>query len=248
MIRGIYISASGMLAAQTRLDVAAHNVANANTTGYRRQMVTFAPLLEAAVWRHGARPEPIGRAGLGTVPVALVTEFSGGPLTETGCSGDLALDGEGFFTVDRGGEQLYTRNGSFLVDEHGNLVTRAGDPVLGEQGPIHVGEPGFLVTPDGRVISAAGEEAGRLLLTALVGGDGSFERTADGYLIADSSRTQPARDVQVRQGFLEGANASLAEEMVDILTAARAYAANQRLIRIHDGLLEKAVNQVAAVR
>jgi|Deesub1362A_J573_1020465.scaffolds.fasta_scaffold00029_28 flagellar basal-body rod protein FlgG len=248
MIRGVYISASGMLAAQAWLDTVAHNVANVNTTGYRRQAVTFAPYLQAAVLRHEKGLWPIGRTGLGVKTEALVTDLSVGPMTETGRSADLALDGDGFFTVEREGGLLYTRAGSFTVNEDGYLVTRAGDPVLGEHGPLYVGDSNFTVTPDGRVLSSAGEELDRLLLTTLPGGEKGFARTPDGYLVVGAGETEPTPDTRVRQGFLEGANVNLAEEMVDLLVAARTYTANQRLVRTHDALAEKAINQVGALR
>lgn len=247
MIRGIYSAASGMLAGQTRLDTVAHNVANVNTTGYRRQEVTFAPLLQTELWRHGKDLAFIGRSSLGVKAAALVTDLSAGPVTETGCATDLALDGEGFFTVERDGEFLYTRVGSFTVSADGYLVTRAGDPVLGMQGPLPVGDPHFTVTPDGQVITSDGVELDRLLLTALPGGEG-LERTREGYLAADREETQPAQATRVLQGYLEGANVSLATEMVGLLLAARIYAANQRLVRTHDALVEKAINQIGVLR
>lgn len=247
MIRGLYISASGMLAGQTRLDTVAHNTANLNTTGYRRQEAAFAPCLETAVLRHGARLEAIGRAGLGVTPVALVTDLSGGPVDHTSRSADLALEGDGFFTVERGGEFLYTRSGSFTVDAGGRLVSRSGDPVMGEQGVLEVGDPNFTVTGDGRVLSAAGEELDRLRLAAFADGE-RLTRTADGYLAAGEGQTVPVRHARVFQGFLEGANTNLAEEMVELTVAARTYAANQRMLRTHDTLLEKAINQVGVLR
>lgn len=247
MIRGVYISASGMLAGQTRTDVVAHNLANVNTTGYRRQEVFFAPYLQTAVLRHEAQLQPIGRTGLGTIPVALVTDLSGGPMVETGRSADLALDGDGFFTVEREGRLLYTRAGSFLVDNLGDLVTRSGDPVLGEYGPLNVGSPDFTVTSEGRVISSTGEDLDRLFLAALPDGE-TLTRTVDGYLVAENGETEPAQATRVRQGFLEGANVRLADEMVGLLVAARAYTANQRLVQTHDTLTEKAINQVGVLR
>jgi len=247
MIRGIYTSASGMLAGQTRMDTVAHNVANVNTAGYRRQELVFAPFLRTEVLRHGKTLTPIGQSGLGVAAAAHITDLSGGPVVQTGYGTDLALDGDGFFTVERDGGLLYTRAGAFAVAGDGYLVTRAGDPVLGEHGPLHVGDADFSVTTDGRVITSAGAAVDRLRLTALPGGAG-LSRTHDGYLAADPGETQPAVSTRVRQGHLEGANVNLAEEMVGLLTAARIYAANQRLVRTHDALAEKAVTQVGVLR
>ncbi|ACA60238.1 flagellar hook-basal body protein [Candidatus Desulforudis audaxviator] len=246
MIRGVYTAASGMLAGQTRLDAVAHNIANVNTTGFRRQVPVFAPYLQTAVGRHEKRVTPIGTTSLGTVPTALVTDLTGGPVVQTGRTMDLALEGEGFFTVEREGQQLYTRAGSFKVDASGILVTRAGDPVLGERGPLKVGHDGFTVSADGRVFSSTGEELDRLRLTALPGRE-TWVRTPDGYLMTGEA-TAPAINTRVHQGYLEGSNVHLAVELVDLLLASRLYAANQRVARTQDTLVEKAINQVGALR
>lgn len=248
MIRGIYTAASGMLAGQTRLDAAAHNIANVNTTGFRRQVPAFAPYLQTMVGRHEKRVTLIGATSLGTVPAALVTDLTGGPVAQTGRAMDLALEGEGFFTVEREGQQLYTRAGSFRVNADGVLVTRAHDPVLGERGPLKVGHDGFTVSADGRVFSIAGEELDRLQLTVLPGRE-ALTRTPDGYLTAGQALDPlPATNTRVHQGFLEGSNVDLAVELVDLLLASRLYAANQRVARTQDALVEKAINQVGALR
>lgn len=246
MIRGMYTAASGMLAGQTRLDAVAHNVANVNTTGFKRQELRFAPYLHAVVHRHAARTVPIGATSLGTVPAAVVTDLAAGPMAQTGRTMDLALEGEGFFTVQREGRPLYTRAGSFTVDQSGILVTRVGDPVLGERGPLKVGESNFTVSSDGRVFSSAGEELDRLRLTALPGRE-ALARTPDGYLMTGEA-TVPALNTKVWQGHLESSNVQLAEELVDLLLASRLYAANQRVVRTQDTLVEKVINQVGALR
>ncbi|MEW6540737.1 MAG: flagellar hook-basal body protein [Bacillota bacterium] len=245
MIRGIYTAASGMLAGQTRLDTVAHNVANVNTTGFRRQQPAFAPFLQAAVMRHD-QGLPLGVTSLGAVPKALVTDPAAGPETQTGRTMDLALEGEGFFTVERDGRYLYTRAGSFKVDASGNLVTPAHDQVLGESGPLRVKNGDFTVSADGRVFLSTGEELDRLRLTALPGRE-ALTRTPDGFLVTEAA-TVPAVNTRVHQGFLEGSNVNLAVEMVELLLASRLYAANQRAVRTHDTLAEKAVSQVGALR
>lgn len=246
MIRGIYTAASGMLAGQAQLDTVAHNVANVNTAGFRRRQPVFTPCLEAVVMRLEQGAVPLGVTSLGTVPATFVTDLAAGPLNQTGNPLDLALEGEGFFTVERDGRQLNTRAGSFKVNASGVLVTPAGDPVLGEHGPLNVGNGKFTVSVDGRVFSATGEELDRLRLTALPGREG-LTRTPDGYLISEEE-TVPAANTRVHQGFLDGSNVQPAVEMVDLLLASRMYAANQRVVHVHDKLAEKAINQVGALR
>lgn len=246
MIRGIYTAASGMFAGQTRLDTVAHNVANVNTTGFRRQQPVFAPFLQAAVMRQDRELVPLGVTSLGAMPKALVTDLAAGPVTQTGRTMDLALEGEGFFTVERDGRYLYTRAGSFKVDASGNLATSAGDQVLGEGGPLAVTNGDFTVSADGRVFLSTGEELGRLRLTALPGRE-ALTRTPDGFLVTEAA-TVPATDTRVHQGFLEGSNVNLAVELVELLLASRLYAANQRVARTHDALAEKAVSQVGVLR
>ena len=171
MVRGVYTAASGMVAQQHRLDALANNIANANTTGYKRDVAVhkaFPELLlrrtgdEASVrWplrstpRGSIGPAPVvGRLGTGVEQNEVFTIFEQGSLQGTENPLDMALEGEGFFVVDTPNGSRYTRDGSFTIGPEGVLVTSQGYPVLGEDGlPIAVKANNLVIDQAGRVFA-----------------------------------------------------------------------------------------------
>ncbi|MCL2193064.1 MAG: flagellar basal-body rod protein FlgF [Treponema sp.] len=168
MIRGWFTAASGMRAQQWRLDAVANNLANVNTSGFKREVAAFKAFPELLIRRmedDGVRLNPfgssdsapiVGRMGTGVELNELFTNFDQGPLRETFSDFDFALDGRGFFVVETPWGERYTRNGTFQLGREGLLVTKEGFPVLGENGPISVKANNFRVDQEGRVwINAA---------------------------------------------------------------------------------------------
>lgn len=143
MMRALWTGASGMIAQQTSLDNIANNLANVNTTGYKREQTEFQSLLysklQTRVTDHEGNPKPvIGQVGLGVRVASIVSNFTQGSLTETGRWLDAAIDGEGFYSVRRpDGTVGYTRNGSFKLGMNGTtimLCSADGYPVLDTEG------------------------------------------------------------------------------------------------------------------
>jgi flagellar basal-body rod protein FlgF len=161
MNNGIYAASTGLLARTQELDLAANNLANANTTGYRGEHVSFHSQLMTAASNVSTRA--VATFGVLGSPR---TDFSQGSLEQTGNPLDLALEGSGFFTVQSpdGGVQ-YTRNGNFHLTADGELVTAQGLAVLGSQGPITLPPGEVAIGPSG-VISVNGDEAGELRLAS----------------------------------------------------------------------------------
>ena len=168
MLRGWYTSASGMKAQQFRLDAVANNLANVDTTAYKRDVAAFKSFPELLIRRmddDGVYKHPfgsadaapiIGKMGMGVELNELYTSFDQGAPKETSSDFDVALDGKGFFAVSTPWGERYTRNGSFILGMEGFLETKEGYPVMGENGPIRVKENNFLIDKEGRVwINAA---------------------------------------------------------------------------------------------
>ncbi len=164
----MYTGASGMQVQQERLDALSNNLANVDTTGYKRDQPiqkAFPELLIRRLADDGVRQFPVasfpvgsfdvapvvGRVGTGVETNEFFTVFSQGGLRETGNPFDIALEGDGFFVVDTPYGERYTRNGSFLLGPEGLLVTKQGYPVLGENGPIQIKLNNFYVDEDGVV-------------------------------------------------------------------------------------------------
>ncbi|WP_461255299.1 flagellar hook-basal body protein [Treponema sp. R80B11-R83G3] len=168
MIRGWYTGASGMRAQQWRLDAVANNLANVDTTGYKKDVASFKAFPELLLRRmddDGVHLQPfgsadaapiVGKLGTGVELNELFTVFTQGAPKETQSDFDLMLEGKGFFSVATPYGERYTRNGTFVLGKEGYLETKDGFPVLGENGPIRVKANNFKVDNEGRVwINAA---------------------------------------------------------------------------------------------
>ena len=242
MERGLFIAASGMLAAQIRQDVIANNLANATNPGFKGDVAVshaFDDMLLDQV-RTGKR---IGPLSTGTRVTEIATDASQGSLRSTRNPLDVAVGGPGWLSVATPAGVAYTRNGALTVDAQGRMVTAQGDPVLGTDGqPLVVGGGEVAIDRQGRV-SSAGRAVGQLALTALV---------------PDSLRKQGANYVRgtvdpgvapgtIAQGYLESSNVNAVRQMVDLITNMRTYEANQKVIRALDDTLGGAANQVGKV-
>ena len=279
MIRGWYTGASGMRAQQWRLDAVANNLANVDTDGYKRDVAVFKAFPELLIRRQdddvvylhpfgSADAAPIiGKMGTGVELNELFTNFDQGALKETSSDFDLALDGEGFFTVATPWGERYTRNGSFILGMEGFLETKEGYPVLGENGPIRVKANNFQVDKDGRVwVNAAypdepellvGREANQWEDTVLLDTLKIVEFDLDRYLekqgsslYRESETSGPAMIMpegqrpKVIQGFIEASNVDPVKEMVQMIEVNRAYEANQKVIQTEEAALGTLINQV----
>lgn len=261
MIRGIYTSATGMQTEARRLDVVANNLANANTTGYKRDTLIQSGFQEMIVQRlddrndqsgQHALPTPVGRVGFGVRQDTAVTRLSDGALRHTGSPLDVALVGDGFFAVRTPLGVRYTRDGSFRQDARGRLVTQAGYEVLVNGRPV--GEPGsqINITEDG-IVRINGNAAGTLQITSnraagnlRKAGANLWATDGEGGQLSVPAQTKgaPGDPYQLRVGFLEAANVDPVHEMVEMIAAMRSYEANQKAVQAQDQTLEKAVNEV----
>jgi flagellar hook protein FlgE len=138
MMRSMFSAISGLRSHQSMMDVVGNNIANVNTTGFKSSGVVFQDILSQSLYGAGAPGTAIGgtnpaQVGLGSRLAAVTTNFSQGALQRTGRSTDFAIQGDGFFVVSSGGQQLYTRAGAFSVDANGNLVTQDGGLIQGWQ-------------------------------------------------------------------------------------------------------------------
>lgn len=249
MLRGLYIAGAGMDANRTRAEALSANLANLATPGYKRETVAFAPFLNHALVRGRDAGMEIGRSDYGVAVDHFAPDLAPGPLRFTGRPTDVALAGDGFFTVETsdGEAEAYTRGGEFNVDAEGYLATAAGDRVLGEGGAIQV-TGSFSVDAAGNVRDATGEILDRLRVT-VVDDPAALAKGGDNRFVAvDPSAVSDTEDFQVRTGVLEGANVDLANEMAEMVKVTRAYEAAQRLVRAHDQLAERAISQVGSVR
>jgi len=269
VLRGLYTSASGMLAEQVRVDVLSNNLANVQTAGFKRQTVVQSAFPEMLLRRvydpvpvsggvapagasgqaTGALYDPrpvIGRLGTGTYVDGTYSDLSPGALRYTGNPLDLALEGPGFFTVETPAGVRFTRDGRFTLDAGGWLVTLEGYRVLGEAGPIRVQGRDVQVTENGEVW-VDGAPAGVLALRNFADPQGLVREGSSLWAATDwSGAPQPAA-ARVHAGHLEVSNVNVVTAMVELIAAYRSYEANQRVIQAYDQTLGKAVNELGRV-
>lgn len=231
MIKGIYITASGMLARELVQEVLANNMANVGTVGFKRDRVLFRGVLEGTYGPEGV--------------LRVRTDHSQGPLVRTGGPLDLAIQGRGFFAVRTPEGVRYTRDGHFSLDEEGTLVTADGYPVLGEGGALELDLGGAVSFGEDGTVKVGDVVLGKLRVEDF--DDLGALRKVGGGLFAADVEGRPAEDFRIRQGFLEGANVSPMAEMVRMIANYRAYEAEQRALLAQDETLKKAVNEVGRV-
>lgn len=259
MLRSLYTAASGMLANQLSVDSISNNLANVNTSGYKKSRVEFQDLLYQTMVEPGGTtsegtrlPESL-QVGLGVKSVGNPRNFAQGNLTQTGNPWDVAIQGEGFFQVRMPDQTTaYTRDGSFKVNADGFLVTANGyytEPQI--QVPANSSNP--TVGPDGRVtVVLQGEsdptEIGQMEIAQFVNASGLRsvgqnlyqETEASGRSVVGTPGENGSGSLATQ--YLESSNVQLVEEMVNLIIAQRAYEISSKAVTTSDTMLQTANN------
>jgi len=259
MIRALYTSATGMNAQETNIDVIANNLANVNTTGFKKGRAEFQDLMYQYTVEPGAptsqsTQNPSGvQVGLGVRTAAVQKVFAQGDLTSTSNQLDVAVEGDGFFQIQKpDGTTAYTRTGSFQLDSAGNVVTAEGFPLtpgvtvpsdalaitIGQDGTVSVRQPGSPTPANVGQITGV-RFANNAGLRAI--GKNLYEETgSSGPPIGGTFGENGFGTLS--QGFLESSNVSVVEQVVSMITAQRAYEANSKGIQTSDDMLSQAIN------
>lgn len=260
MIRALYTAATGMQAQETNIDVIANNLANVNTTGFKKARADFQDLMYQYALEPGSPTSSAGtqnpsgiQVGLGVKTAAVQRMFSQGDLTSTNNQLDVAIEGDGFFQIQMpDGSITYTRSGAFQLDQNGQMVTADGyvlDPAItipqdavsisiGQDGSVNVKTPG---TTDPQQIGQ---------ITAVRFPNNAGLKSIGKNLFEESgSSGTPSTGIfgedgvgRLSQGFLESSNVSVVEQVVNMITAQRAYEASSKGIQTADDMLNQAIN------
>jgi len=241
MIRGLYTSGLGMMKETKRLDVIANNLANANTNGFKTNGTVngnFSEMLEKVQMGKSE----LDMANYTPDVVSVYTDFTQGSLVSTSNDTDFAImnDDNSFFEVETDtGENYYTRNGAFLINKEGFLVTSDNYKVLGENGYIQTNTYGDIVlSPSGQITDENGNLLGKLSIRSFENPQ-SLERMGNTYLRMTDTSTYREFQGEVKQNFLEASNVNTVNEMVNMIEVTRAYEANQKVLQANDELLAK---------
>ncbi len=255
MIRSLWISKSGLEAQQTQMDTISNNLANVNTTGFKRSRTQFEDMLYQTMRQpQGKAPEATGGSGLqvgsGSRPVATDRIFSQGTLQQTGNTYDMAIEGEGFFTVLLpNGSIAYSRDGGFHVNAQGQVVNANGYAL---QPPINIpnNATSVEIASDGMVtVKQPGSDepvqVGAIQLASFINPAGLESKGSNLYGETLASGT-PRFNVpgtngtgEVRQGTLEASNVNVVEELVNMIQTQRAFEINSKAVTASDQMLQK---------
>lgn len=242
-----------MEAQQLQLNTISNNLANSNTIGYKRAKIEFQDMLYQRAREAGAQsgdgnqlPSNI-EMGNGTQVVSTARVFTQGMIRETGGRLDIAIDGEGFLEIEMpDGNTAYTRDGALKVASDGRITTSNGYPVLSNFQPFPQGVESVSITNTGDVTirTAAGTQTFRIQMARFnnpaglrsVGGNLYVETAASG--VAETGNPAENGFGRILQGYVEGSNVNVVEEMVNMITAQRAYELNSKSIQTSDSMLQ----------
>ncbi len=259
MMRSLFTAATGMESQQITIDTISNNLANVNTTAFKRSRANFHDLLYQTLRAPGQSSTtgtvvPSGiQIGAGSKVSSVEKMFNEGAIRITNKTTDLMIEGEGFFRVQRDdGSIAYTRDGSFRIDNQGRVVTSDGFPLVPEvvvseritHDKIHIGM-------DGNISARVGdqtEELGQIILANFVNPTGldSLGRNLYGATPASGAPINAEPNTQgfgrIGQGELEGSNVNIVEEMVNMISGQRAYEINSKVIQTGDQMLQQTNN------
>ena len=249
----LYSAATGMEAQELNLNTIANNLANVNTPGFKKSRIEFQDLLYTQPRTSGADTGsgnllPTGvEVGNGSRVAATSKDFTQGETTQTGEQFDIAIQGDGFFEVQQqDGTIAYTRDGSFKLNAGGQVVTADGQPVLSGFQSVPAGTTSVDISQNGTVnmTGPSGNSSFQLTLARFANEPGL--QSLGGNLYAETSASGTATTGQpaqggfgtLLQGYLEGSNVNIVEEMVNLITAQRAYEINSKSVQASDQMLQ----------
>jgi len=239
----LYVLASGLYYQNRKMETITNNLANVNTNGFKRDLLSAMayPTKDSRKEVFTKENNPLRASNNFIYPVMgkRKIDLSEGDLIKTDNPLDVALNGEGFFTVRVGNKTLYTRDGHFTVDKNGYLVTQSGYKVLGEDGPIYIGRrnlTGIKIAKDGSIY-ANGTKIGKLKIVNLKElkkfGENLFE-----------GKPVKAQNYTVIQGYLEGSNVNPVKEMVEMIKTVRVYESYANGMKALDENNSKLINGI----
>lgn len=223
-----------MLAQEQRLNQISNNLANVNTTGYKKEDITFWEMMFKAA---DNKPR-VGKA------MKIITDHKQGPAIQTGNNLDFAINGQGFFKVQTPQGIRYTRNGNFTINNTGQLSTADGNLVIGDGGPISLTDDKISVSHDGQ-ISANGQIINKFSLVNFSDLN-SLEKEGNNLfrLKPGSAKEQAATSINIQQGSLEGSNVNIIQGMTEMIDLQRSYQTQQKAIQTMDDLDHQAISRV----
>ena len=246
-----------MVAQQTNIDVISNNLANVNTTAFKKSRAEFEDLMYqtqtvAGTLNEGGNRLPTGyQVGMGVRPVTVHKFFSQGSFSNTGNTLDIAIEGQGFFKLDQNGNDVYTRAGNFKLDNNGRIVNANGYPLQPEF-TVPTETSTLTITEKGRLsaLDVSGKEiAGADLTTYNFVNPAGLKATGRNLYVETDGSGAPIQGTPgdtnfgtLAQGYLETSNVEMVDEMVGLIIGQRAYEVNSKAMTTSDSMLQTAIN------
>lgn len=245
MDNSLYVGLSKEMVLQRQMDIISNNIANADTTAFKVESLAEAEDPQAPAFTLGG-PQPVKFV----MPNGVIRDFGQGSLRTTGAPLDVAIDGQGFFQLQTPTGPRYTRDGHFRMDDTGRLVTAGGQPVLDDGGGEITLDPtkgGVTISTDG-VVTQGGQRIAKLGVVTFANLS-TLEKVGDNLMQNTSNQTpQPATDVKLRQGMLEGSNVNPILEITQMIEVSRAYEQVANMINSQAQLSTQAIQSLGKVQ
>lgn len=247
MIRGLYTAASSMDVLQKKTNIRSNNLANVNTNGFKKSEGITASFPEMLLSRiEGAKADQeIGELSTGSYMENSFKDMSQGSFQRTDNPLNFAVEGEGFFVIETEAGERYSRDGSFSINADSELVTQNGNPVLDTEGERIqlIPDQDFRVSADGQITFNNGMQGAQIDLVNFED-EAELVQEGDNLYAAQEEAEAVASDGAIAQGYLEGSNVEIVEEMAKMIKTTRHYESNQKVISGIDESLNKVINEV----
>ncbi len=247
MIRGLYTAASSMNVLEKKTNIRSNNLANVNTNGFKKSEAITRSFPEMILSRieAGEADQEIGELSTGTHMENSFKDMSQGSFQQTGNKLDFAVEGEGFFVIETEAGERYSRDGNFTINADSELVTQSGNHVLGTEGERIQLIPGqdFRVSTDGQITFNNGLQGAQIDLVNFED-EAELLQEGDNLYAAQEDAAAVESEAGIAQGYLEGSNVKIVEEMAKMIKTTRHYESNQKVISSIDQSLDKVINEV----
>lgn len=247
MFKGFYMATSGMLTQSRVLNTISNNMANASTPGYKSDVMATTTFEDVLIHRTGNTDKsvytPLNNSAMIRTVDELVTNHKEGTLEFTERNLDMAIMGPGFFEVQNAnGENRYTRNGSFNVDEDGYLCLQHIGRVMGVAGPIYLGTDDIRMTQDGIIADAVTGETLAQVRVVDFADYTQLQKTDEGMFESTNPVGAMGIEAKLQHKALERSNVEAADEMIDMIASQRAFQSASQIAKAYDQLMNKAAD------
>ncbi len=244
MFQGYYDLTSNMITQNRNMNIISNNMTNVSTPGYKEDRLMQSTFRDEMIYRYeredSAARTPVGTVSRMNIADERVTDYTEGGIRETGAPMDVGLTGRGFFEIQTDNGNVYTRNGSFNLDDNGYLVLPGFGRVLGTNGPIQLTTDNIVIDKQGNITNEGGTQVFGTLRVVDFADYGQLTKVTGGVFRANA-QPQAAQGVTVTQRYLEDSNVNMAEEMTRMMSGQRVLQSSAQLLKMYDQLMAKMV-------